>query len=382
MPYDSIDRLQNALSQNVFGYAKDKKKAAGRALGTLVEVITFYLLKSWGFEQSIAIERALPEFGNPGITHNVEYSLHPILGEYDLLLAREKLPIQSAHLFAELPNLPFNLSDFTVTKHTLLSSKENLRNSCFIATSAYSHLVATMKTQDFHREPMIAVVEQYRQPYAIFECKRVGVEEGMKKGPQTIEKAKQGAYVAKTVSSLHKVRVLSGEMLGIMHRPDGSIYSLPYVDLIEEVVNSSDPQLLKDFVMTVGVVSNHGNWFTSENHNKELKVLAQFYDWLLFLTDNGLAQFITDLLLEPIAELGAAREAFLSSYSAQKTVNSFTKISMSYKADRVLEGYFRKKAETIKGWFNVINPSKMEIDELQRLLSVLRQKNWAEVYPR
>ena len=43
-------------------------------------------------------------------------------------------------------------------------------------------------------------------------------------------------------------------------------------------------------------MSNHGNWFTSGNQNKEMKVLAQSYDWLLFLTDDGLAQFITDLL--------------------------------------------------------------------------------------
>ncbi len=44
----------------------------------------------------------------------------------------------------------------------------------------------------------------------MFECKRVGVEEGMKKGPQTIEKAKQGAYVAKSVSNLQRVRLNDG----------------------------------------------------------------------------------------------------------------------------------------------------------------------------
>src|ERR1700733_11194960 len=103
MPYESVDRLQSVLTETVFHYAKDKKKAAGRALGTLVEVITFYLLKSWGFEQSLSIERPLPEFGNPDITHNVEYSLHPILGEVDLSLLREKLPIGSKPLFQELP---------------------------------------------------------------------------------------------------------------------------------------------------------------------------------------------------------------------------------------------------------------------------------------
>lgn len=47
----------------------------------------------------------------------------------------------------------------------------------------------------------------------MFECKRVGVEEGMKKGPQTIEKAKQGAYVALKSASLQKVRDKNGEVL-------------------------------------------------------------------------------------------------------------------------------------------------------------------------
>ncbi len=56
----------------------------------------------------------------------------------------------------------------------------------------------------------IALAEQMAAPFAMFECKRVGIEEGMKKGPQTIEKAKQGAYVARAVSSLHKIRGTMG----------------------------------------------------------------------------------------------------------------------------------------------------------------------------
>ena len=130
----------------------------------------------------------------------------------------------------------------------------------------------------------------------MFECKRVGVEEGNKKGPQTIEKAKQGAYVARTVSSLQKIRIHSGEMHGVIPKKDGTLYSKPYVQLIDEVVHSQDPELLRHFILTVGVVSNHGNWFTSDNPNKELRVLAQSYDWLLFLTDDGLAEFIADIL--------------------------------------------------------------------------------------
>jgi len=39
-----------------------------------------------------------------------------------------------------------------------------------------------------------------------------------------------------------------------------------------------------------------GNWFTAEDHNKELKVLAAAYDWLLFLTDEGLMKFVEDTI--------------------------------------------------------------------------------------
>lgn len=63
--------------------------------------------------------------------------------------------------------------------------------------------------------------------------------------------------------------------------------------------NAQADKELRGFILTVGVVSNHGNWFTLENPNKELRVLSQAYDWLIFLTDAGLAQFIDKLLLHP-----------------------------------------------------------------------------------
>ena len=46
MSYQSIDKVQSVLAEEVFGYAKDKKKAAGRALGTFIEIINFYLGKT------------------------------------------------------------------------------------------------------------------------------------------------------------------------------------------------------------------------------------------------------------------------------------------------------------------------------------------------
>jgi hypothetical protein len=47
-------------------------------------------------------------------------------------------------------------------------------------------------------------------PVAYIECKRVGLEEGTATGPQTIEKAKQAAYVALRSSAVQKVRTPKG----------------------------------------------------------------------------------------------------------------------------------------------------------------------------
>ncbi len=46
MAYESVDKLQRVLAEEVFNHTKDPKKASGRALGTLVEIITYYLLKT------------------------------------------------------------------------------------------------------------------------------------------------------------------------------------------------------------------------------------------------------------------------------------------------------------------------------------------------
>ena len=84
---------------------------------------------------------------------------------------------------------------------------------------------------------------------------------------------------------------------------------------MEEIIYSNDKELLRRFIVTVDVVCNRGNWLTSENQNKELKVLAQSYDWVLFLTDNGLAEFIEKLLFKPTKEFSPIRKAFISSYT-------------------------------------------------------------------
>ncbi len=387
MAYESVDKLQKVLADEVFKHTKDPKKASGRALGTLVEIVTYYLLKTWGLNNQISIERGLSEYGNPSITHNVEYSLHPIVRSSFLTIDKSAKSITSNVILKSLDATGFDLVGFE-RKSNILLSNGILRNACTIATSQSSFLLCSIKS-DIGEKLELHIYEQSRKPYAMFECKRVGVEEGMTKGPQTIEKAKQGAYVARMASSLQKIRSESGEMQGIIYKSDGTYIIKPYVDLMEEVIYSSDKELLRKFILTVGVVSNHGNWikksltgelsFSEESFQKELMVLAQSYDWLLFLTDQGLSDFIDKLLLKPAPEFQFLRDTFLSSYTEGKKKNQFTKVQMNIEADRILLKYFIDNIKSVEKWFNVISPSKKSLTILQAELDELKNKNWKTI---
>jgi len=376
MTWKSIDQLQKDLTKDVFQYAKDSKKAAGRALGTIVEIITYYILRDWGLNESVSIERQIPEFGNPDIKHNVEFSLHPVLNSYSLELEYGDTSITSNRILKALGN-KIKSSDYRKTTNVLLTKDGVLRNGCIIASSERSYLVASL-TKVSRKKVLISVAEQTIKPYAIFECKRVGVEEGTRKGPQTIEKAKQGAYVARTVSSLQKVRLRDGSLYGILYTDDGVPYTKPYNELLSEIINSSDGSLLEYFVLTVGVVSNHGNWFTGDDHNKELKVLSQSYDWLIFLTDEGITQFVRELIIQPSDEYLPVKKAFLTSYSKNKLKNQFTKVKMNLDAHIALTKYFSKNRNQIEKWFNVISPKEGTLVQLKQDIKTLQSKNWGD----
>lgn len=369
MAFDSVDQLQKTLSESVFDYATDSKKAAGRALGTLVEIITYYTLRSWGLRDQIVIERSVPEFGNPEITHNVEFSMHPLFSRRRIHVNPLSLPLTPAKLRRQVSEL----GGAELKSSQLVSSSLVKRNSTVLAELAQGPVVANLDKLS-QRTADITICQLLTNPFAVFECKRVGVEEGMKKGPQTIEKAKQGAYVAARVSSLQKIRRRNGELLGLIERSDGSIETGPYIQILHEVISSRSASDLRDFILSVGIVSNHGNWFTAENQNKEMKVLAQSYDWLLFLTDHGLSQFIQKLLLRPSDELAPARAAFLASYNGQKGGNRFTKVSMCTEADDALQRYFEAHEAEVESWYNVIAPAGGTLELLQGNLRDLSQR--------
>ncbi len=379
MAYPSVDALQKILSDEVFHYAIHPKKAAGRALGTLVEVVTFYTLRSWRFRDCIAIERHLPEYANAEITHNVEYSLHPILDRSILNFPLKRLPITAAKIRQAVWGTGREQSGDRNTNTELLTANGILRNACTVAEAEIGPYVAHLD----HFEDLSCAVSLallHNHPYAVFECKRVGVEEGAGKGPQTIEKAKQGAYVARAISALQKLRLKDGSVVGAVQQADGSIVYRPYAQMLREIITSDDPNLLQGFILTVGVVSNHGNWFTAQNQNKEMKVLAQSYDWLLFLTDRGLADFINELLLEPTEELEPARRAFLASYTGTRPGNRFTKVQMDAEADLVLRRYFEQHQARIESWFNIISPGDASFAMLRDDLTQLSQKDWKGVF--
>jgi len=371
MTFESVDRLQRILADTVFQYAADSKKAAGRALGTLVEIVTFYALRAWDLRDHIVIERHVPEFGNPDIVHNVEFALHPIRRQHTVTITPLSLPLTARKIKRELSFL----RDVPVKSTQVLTRNGVKRNSAVLVEMEEGPVLANLdEVSESHCK--LSVCELATKPFAIFECKRVGVEEGMRKGPQTIEKAKQGAYVARSVSCLQKVRLRDGRVKGVMENADGTLRTAEYGVLLREAVDHLSAQDLDGFILTIGVVSNHGNWFTSENHNKELRVLAQSYDWLLFLTDMGLTQFIDKLLLNPTSELAPAREAFLASYSGRSGRNCFTKVRIELKADNALQTYFATHEAEVESWFNVISPSGGTLGTLQDDLAKLAAKNW------
>jgi hypothetical protein len=369
--YRSVDVLQKTLASEVFTYCTDKKKASGRALGTLVELVTFYI-SAWGLRDHVAIERSVPEFANPAIRHNVEFSLHPIASSHSVTIKPLHLPVTSAKIMRGM-DLP--MQDIKVRNETLVTTKRVMRNAAVVAERVDGFVTAHLTGINANRCD-VALAELFDAPFAVFECKRVGVEEGMKKGPQTIEKAKQGAYVARSISALQKFRLANGKVQGVVDCGDGRLRTGDYDTLLRQVINGAEAELLRHFILTVGVVSNHGNWFTAEDHNKELRVLAQSYDWLLFLTDNGLCQFIEKLLLSPVPELKPARDAFLASYNAKKKGNTFTKVKIGIDADFALKRYFELHEAEVESWFNVIAPHGGTILQLRDDLVKLVNKNW------
>ena len=356
--------MQKLLSDNVFAHVKSPKKAAGRALGTIIEIIGFYLVKAWGHEYEVAIEKPLPEYANQDIVHNVELTFHRNR-RLGTIPAPRTASITSTWIYNNSKGfLPFGFTKSTTSRYLIKDGI--MKNACTFAYSDNTFANAYFSTDRSN----ILLYELTNTPFAMFECKRVGVEEGNKKGPQTIEKAKQGSYVARAVSSIQRVRRSDGKIGGAIERNGEFAFYDDYYSLIESAIIERDREILSNFILTVGIISNHGNWFTSGNQNKEMKVLAQSYDWLVFLTDEGLAAFIQDTMNSENT-FKAVKTAFERSYEEGKKINRFTKTNIDIDADIALTKYFSDNLNIIESWFNVIAPNERGIRTLKAMLSDL-----------
>lgn len=358
--FESVDALQNMLARDVFSETHSAKKAAGRALGTLVELITFYMIRDWGLEGGLAIERGLPEYGNKSITHNVEFTLHPASNSREIAIGdkSKSLTLRQIAKAAEASGLHVSLD--TNRPKTLRTATGLLRHAALCGEEQGAFWIAHMVgvADDF------LLTRLLEKPYAMFECKRVGVEEGMTKGPQTIEKAKQGAYVARTVSGLQRVPLQDGRVAAAVEDAQGALVThANYYEFLRNAIDRGDLAQLANVVLTVGVVSNHGNWFTAETQNKEMRVLAQSYDWLLFLTDSGLAEFVQDVLHGSQESLASVRAAFRASFGRANGSTSFTKVTIDEHADAELTEYFAQEQPWDR-WFNVIAPAPSEVKQI------------------
>jgi hypothetical protein len=242
MAYESVDAIQKLLAEGVFHHATDKKKAAGRSLGTIIELVTYYVLREWGFVPITTIELALPEFGNPSITHNVEFGLHPRVASKAFRVKGLEPPLTPKKLVKD-QGIAALLDGFVLTSNQLLSTDFLQRNACVLGEHPATKRLAVANILALtEREVAVGISVLHPNPFAIVECKRVGVEEGAKKGPTTIEKAKQGAYVAKHVSSLQKVRAVDGTLYAAFAKPEGGFRLEPYDEALEKMIHEASAQ--------------------------------------------------------------------------------------------------------------------------------------------
>ena len=105
-------------------------------------------------------------------------------------------------------------------------------------------------------------------------------------------------------------------------------------------------------------------------------MLAQSYDWLIFLIDEGITEFIEEVIFDPPPEYSSIRNAFLASYAPDKKKNQFTKVKMNMQADEQLLQYFASNASRTEKWFSMISPSTGSLEQMRREIHTLQTKDW------
>jgi hypothetical protein len=362
----TVDRVQQRLMKEVFDDRKDIKKTAGRALGVVQEVIIGYLLRHNGLSNRILLETDLPEYrpgsSEPGLTHRVEFTLHQLISTKMAAVKETKRNGRSGSYLVSKQEAEEGLdgslklvSNLGLGGIYLFSIPFKQKSSIDFSSAGVFHVAECVSDKQCEIRTLSAA------PVAYIECKRVGLEEGTATGPQTIEKAKQAAYVALRSSAVQKIRTPKGLYGAFYHNMDKNFKFQPYESVWEEIIRGR--LVVPGAVRSVVFLGNMVNWFPGGVAKKDIKVLVENYDWVIWVEDAALVQFAEDLLFRKTK----VAEAFKRQHSSNRKLGErlFSKQSMWIPAHEELCSYIASNYQTIKKkWFRVLGREKMATDDL------------------
>jgi len=350
----TVDDLQQQLMNEFFDRKRSPKKAAGRALGVIQEVITYYTLRSMGVYKSVFLEGRLPEYNptKPALTHNAEFTIHNVVEEQEVELDKTTIGDKEySYYLKEISGLEKDVNEQLV---------ERLYEG---GIRLFAVPIGKKSELDFRHEGIMRVAEwisesrgQVRvlqqRPVAYVECKRVGLEEGTTSGPQTIEKAKQAAYVAGHSSAIQGLR---GPLTkhGTYYDTDQEQWIVKlYEDIWNDIINRDLE--VEHAIRSIIFVGNHVNWYPGGDMSKDLQVMVDNHDWAVWVEDNALVDFSTEFLFARNSKVG---EAFRMHHSDDRSsgVRYFSKQSIWEPAHRELLDFFESKFDHVRDdWFRVL----------------------------
>lgn len=116
----------------------------------------------------------MPEYGNSEITHNVEFTLHRILHKEEKIAVKPLTYTRIKSLFDFKPQ--YSKTGSFIDKNDIL------KNSAVIGRNDGSLAICNLSDNKLE----LSLIRE--QASAMFECKRVGVEEGQKKVHKLLKK--------------------------------------------------------------------------------------------------------------------------------------------------------------------------------------------------
>lgn len=302
-PYDQMRNIQVALSDLVGG-----QKTAGRRLGMILEIMTFLFFQSQGLASSMRKGNQLPSFAIDA-THETDFSFHPVLQsttqiftnqQQQVGVSRQPVPSRQFPISEQLSLLdPDSLipimkdkiiQNSNVNPLAVIAVPEGDRKDSGNPSGQKICSNITSLSSETGTRCDVSINRLANSAYAKVECKRVGIELTADSAPQTIEKAKQGAYAADHASSFQSIYTRGGEKLGVML--GDRIRVGPYDQLRNQIINGEIPGMLEGYCSTLFVFSEPSNWQTSNGvWKKDLEVLRASFDWVMYLEDEAFIHF-------------------------------------------------------------------------------------------